>query len=365
MEELADRGNNVFVIMNGFLDYQPYRLRKIVIFIKYKRKGFPPASGLFRKNVKKNLTNITAEISRNVSGSIDFIHIHGDTHLAAALFLRKKLSIPLFYAFRANDIDRAHIMRASGGLTGREYLFSLLYEPVNRYREKKIARAAKLITFQNTVDRDLFLGRTGCAESKTVIIPGNIGPPRCGPEWRNKNTSRTVQKIVYIGSLSAGKGLWELLNALARLEKKGYNFLRCYILGRPENTEPVMRLIKELNIEDLVFIEGFQDPFPYLADCDLMVYPTLYDAFPDAVLEALHTGCPVMASSVGGLPDILGSRELLFEPGNVQQIADRIEQCIQNPEFYPRIRELCAKRAEVYRFDWAGRFESVMAEYAG
>jgi glycosyltransferase involved in cell wall biosynthesis len=365
MEDLAGRGNNVFVIMNNFLDYQPRQFKKIVLSIKYKRKGFPPASYLFKQNIKKNLNNIIEVISHNDSGVIDFIHIHGDTHLKAALFLKEKLDTSLFYAFRANDIDRARIMRTSGGLTGKEYLFSLLYEPVNRHREKKVARLAELITFQNTIDRDLFLGRTGCAKSKTVIIPGNIGLPRCSPDWKNKNASQAVRKIVYIGSLSASKGLWELLKALGQLKEKGYDFLRCYVLGRLENMEPTLRLIKELNIEELVFIEGFQDPFSYLADCDLMVYPTLYDAFPDTVLEALHVGCPVIASAVGGLPDMLESPELLFESGNIQQIADKIEKCVKDQNFYMHIRELCSKRAEAYRFDWAGRFEAAMAEYTG
>ena len=360
MEDLARRGNTVFVIMNSVLEYTPRYFGKIALPVKYKRRGFPPASYLFKKHIKKNLQMILAAIAESGPNRVDFIHIHGDTHLKAALFLRKKTASPIFYAFRANDIDRAHIMRSSGALTFKEYIFSLLYEPINRCREKKAARYAHLITFQNTPDRDRFLARTGCAVSKTVIIPGNIGPPRCAPEWENRNTSRKAEKIVYIGSLSASKGLWELLRALGQLKKKGYDFLRCHVLGRPENTEPALRLIKELDIEDNILIEGFKDPFPYLAECDLMVYPTLYDAFPDTVLEALHTGCPVIASAVGGLPDLLAHPELLFESGSVQQIADKIEKCIADPNFYEGIRTLCKKRAAVYRFDWAGSFETAM-----
>jgi glycosyltransferase involved in cell wall biosynthesis len=363
MEELAFRGNTVFVIMNSFLDYHPKYFNKIVLSIKYKRKSFPPASFLFKRAVKKNLKAINKTIVNTESVPVNFIHIHGDTHLKAALFLRKKLQIPLFYAFRANDIDRAHIMRSQGRLTVREYLFSCMYEPINRHREKKIARFAELITFQNTADRDCFLKRTGCPVTKTVIIPGNIGLPRCSSEWENKNSSDKVRKIVYIGSLSAGKGLWELLKALYRLKEKGYSFLRCCILGRLENTEPAMRFIRKLDIEELVSLEGFKEPFPYLADCDLMAYPTLYDAFPDTVLESLHAGCPVIASAVGGLPDLLHYPELLFEPGNEQEIADKIEQCITDVSFYFRIRRLCGERAGIYRFNWAERFEKAMKEF--
>ena len=362
MENLAQRGNTVFVIMNSFLEYAPRHFRKIPLSIKYKRKGFPPASYLFRKCIKKNIESFLSLIMESGQQHVDFIHIHGDTHLKAALFLQKKLQAPLFYAFRANDIDRARIMRSSGLLTFKEYIFSFLYEPINRHREKKVARYAQLITFQNTMDRDRFLARTGCAASRTLIIPGNIGLPRCTPQWENRNTSRTVESLVYIGSLSASKGLWELLRAVGQLKKKGYKALRCYVLGRPENTEPTVSLIKELDIEANIFIEGFKDPFPYLVECDLMVYPTLYDAFPDTVLEALHAGCPVIASAVGGLPDLLSYPELLFESGKVQQIADKIEKCIVDPAFYESLREFCKKRAAVYRFDWAGNFETAMKD---
>ncbi|MDR3343230.1 MAG: glycosyltransferase family 4 protein [Treponema sp.] len=366
MELLAERGNTVIVIINEFLDYTPIRVTKIELPVKYRRHRFPPASYLFKKNLQKNIGTLKDRIAQYSvpNGAPDFIHIHGDTHLKAALFLKHTLHLPLFYAFRCNDIDRACILRSRGGLSAGEYLFSRVYEPVNRSREKQVAHYAELVTFQNTADKDRFLLRTGSAESKTVIIPGNIGPPRCTPAWQNKNTSSAVKNIVYIGSLSASKGLWDLLKALGLLKEKSYDFLRCYVLGRPENSEQTMELIKKIHIEDMISLEGFKSPFPYLAEHDLMVYPTLYDAYPDTALEALHTGCPVIAAAVGGLPDLLHYPELLFASGNIQEIADRIERCITDTAFYQHIRRLCARRAEAHHFDWAERFETAMADYS-
>jgi glycosyltransferase involved in cell wall biosynthesis len=359
MKELSIRGNTVYVIMNSFLDYNSEAFNKIAIPVKYKRRGFPPASFLFRRGLKKHLIKIKDAVSVD---SPQFIIIFGDTQLKSALFLQKKLGIPLFYAFRANDIDRAHVMRNHGGLGIGGFLFSLIYEPVNRHREKKIARHAELITFQNTVDRDCFLRRTECSVRKTIVIPGNIGS-WYGPEWENRNCSSEIREIVYIGLLSAVKGFWELLKTLELLKKRGCGFLKCYVLGRLENTDPVLRFIKKLHIEEMVFLEGFRDPFPYLADCDLLVYPTLYDAFPNTVLEALYTGCPVIASAVGGIPDLLGHEELLFESADIGQMADKIERCITDKNFYKKIRMLCAERTVAHRFDWAERFESAMRSY--
>jgi glycosyltransferase involved in cell wall biosynthesis len=360
MESLAERNNTVVVIMNGFLDYTPQHIKKVILNIKYKRHGFPPGSYLFKKSIKKNIEHIRKQCLEHGVFLFDFIHIHGDMHLKSALFLRKALDVPLFYASRNNDIERDSIIMAYGGLLFRKYLFFLLYGFISRFREKQIARFAELITFQSTLDMGSFLKRTRCVESKIVIIPGNIGPPRFTPEWQNKNNSTRVERLVYVGSPAPNKGLLELLESIGILKAKGFTDLRCQILARAENLEPAMKLARELNIDNMVLFEGYKDPFPFLANCDLMVYPVLYDAFPDVVLEALHTGCPVIASAVGGLPDMLQYPELLFESRNIQEIAEKIERCVKDQNFYKYIRQLCKERAAVYHFDWAERFETAM-----
>jgi hypothetical protein len=123
MEALAERGNRIIVIMNSFYDYTPKYFNKITLSIKYIRHELPPASFLFKKNIKKNINFIKEDLKNHDCQNIDFIHIHGDMHLKTAIFLKKKLKIPLFYASRCNDIDRSHIMRAQGGLNLREHFF--------------------------------------------------------------------------------------------------------------------------------------------------------------------------------------------------------------------------------------------------
>jgi glycosyltransferase involved in cell wall biosynthesis len=360
MEYLAERENTVVVIMNGFLDYTPQHIKKIVLNIKYKPHGFPPGSFRFRETIKKNIETIREQCLGYGVSSFDFIHIHGDMHLKSAIFLKKRLGVPLFYACRNNDIERDRIIMNYGKLSLRKRLFLLLCGFINRLREKQIAYYSELITFQSVTDMGDFQKRTKCENSKIIIIPGNIGPPRFTSAWKNKNKSLRVEKLLYVGSSAPNKGLRELLKSLGILKKRGFTTLHCQILARIEDMEHTMKLIRELDIEDMVLFEGFKDPFPFLADCDLMVYPVLYDAFPDAVLEALHTGCPVIASAVGGLPDMLQYPELLVDPRNIQEIANKIERCILDQKFYHHIRQLCKERAGVYYFDWAERFEDTM-----
>ncbi|MDR3253671.1 MAG: glycosyltransferase family 4 protein [Endomicrobium sp.] len=362
MEDLAGRGNNVFVIMNSYLDYKPVHLNTITFPIKYKRRSFPPGSYLFKRGLKQNIPAIRKLHDKE---QFEILHIHGDMHLKAALYIKKKLGIPLFYASRNNDIERDKIIRKSGLLSFKQYLFNILYSHINISREKQIARNAALITFQSTGDMGDFVKRTHCEEKKIVIIPGNIGPPRFSESWKNKNTSSSVKNIIFIGSPLPSKGFTILISALGLLKQKGYSNFNCHVLMRLEGStkEKFIKLIHDANLTENIVFEGFKDPFPYLAESDLLVYPALYDAFPDVLLEALHTGCPVIASNTGGIPDILSHKELLFNPYNIEEIVDIIIRCIDDTSFYQNIRHLCNERAAMFYFDWAERFESAINSF--
>jgi glycosyltransferase involved in cell wall biosynthesis len=355
MEGLAERGNTVRVLMNTHLDYKPVHFERIAIPVDYTRKKFPPASLLlfFKLRAMKR------EILKKVAGT-EWIHIHSDMNLLAALYLKKRTKAKLFYAVRCNDITRARILMKRGGYSVPEKIASLVYIQKKKSREKKIARHAERITFMNHDDRNHFISRTHVAEQKTSVIPGNIGLPRFTEEWKEKNASNRVQKLVYAGALSASKGFYLLLDLLLELRKRGYPYIKLYALGRTAGKNDLFAHIKDLGLGDQIIFTGYVNPFSHFAESDLFVYPTLYDAWGDVVMEAMYTGCPAIASAVGGLPDLLKYPELLFESGNVTQMADMVERAITDPEYYQQLRNLCASRVPELTFDWVERFEAEM-----
>jgi len=358
MEVLAKRGNKVFILMNSYLEYTPKYITKIEIPVKYVRHRLPPASYLFKKAAKKYYRQIINE----AGASIDFIHIHGDVYLKTAIYLKKRIGCSFFYASRNNDIDRSKIIRSSGGLNTKEYLFSLVNDKIERYREKQIAKHAEVVTFQYPKDRDSFIRRTKASIDKTVIIPGNIGPPRCTSEWQNKNKSENVKNILCVGATSITKGCLVLLRVVECLKKRGFTHLRFTLLGRFTD-QKLLKLIENSIASDMLTLEGFKDPFPFLTSHDLLLHPVLFDAYPDVLLEALHTGCPVLASEIGGLPDMLNYPELFFKPDNIEQIADKIIKCVNDNSFYKHIRTLCSERVAMHHFDWEEKFEQIMTGY--
>ena len=362
MEALARRGNRVFVAMNSLLEYQPESFVRVEICIPYVRKGFPPASFLFAHKSRRIAALIRDAMAARGAGDVEWIHIHGDMHLALAVKLKKLFGAKLFFAYRCNDVLRAHIVRRSGMLKPAEYVRSRAYEPVNRFREKVVARQANLVCFQNSADRDDWLMRVRFPLVKTVLIPGNIGLPRCRDEWKNANRATSLDSLVYVGVLSITKGLFQVFSVLHELHSRGFRNLTLAVLGKTDDADEVFQLAEKLGIEKAITWAGYTDPFPYLTTASMMIFPSLYDAFPDTILEALHTGCPVIASRRGGIPDILGNEELLFEPDDIGGMADLIGRCITDEREYRRIRAVCAERAERFRFDWPERWEHAMKE---
>ena len=359
LELLAERGNKVFVIINTFLNYKPRAITPIYLKIKYTRHRPPPTSFRFKYSIIKNLKLILNKMSDNLP---DFIHIHGDIYLKSGIYLKNKLKIPLFYASRLNDISKTEALRKYHAYSFMEYIFSLPVNIINRYREKQIAKYSNLICFLNPLDLEIFVSRTKCKSSNLFVIPNNIGPPRFTEETRQKNNSQTLYNIVYVGSISPAKGLWDLLKAASILKKDGFR-LFYHILGRIENQKRTNKLIKKLGIKDIISIEGFTDPFPFFIKCDLFVYPTLYDDFGNVITEALHCGCPVMASNSTGPSYILKYNELLFNLAAPEEIAEKIKKCITDNNHYQKIRTLCSERAEVFKFDWAEKFEKLMKKF--
>jgi len=356
MEGLGKRGNTVRVLMSPVLEYQPMYFQRVDIPVRYNSTMALPISIRTYMAVLSMRSKLTSQLS-----DTECIHIHSDMYLKTALFLKKRLHATVFYAVRCDDITRAKILIKHAGYSWIEKILSFFYiHGKKKWREQAISRQADRITFLNTNDLTHFIERTGCDKHKTCVIPGNIGPPRFTPDWKLKNKSSQVTKIVYVGSISVSKGFFVLIDVMAELRRRGYDTLKLVALGRVDPDDVVFDLVRKNGLSEQVIFPGYVQPFPYLIDCDLFVYPTFYDAWGDVVMESLYAGCPAIASNIGGLPELLQYEELLFPPASKTAIVDMIERMILNPDYYQRVRTLCSSRIEELTFDWIERIEEEM-----
>lgn len=128
------------------------------------------------------------------------------------------------------------------------------------------------------------------------------------------------QTVITIGRLIRAKGHWHLLRIFQRLCNTNTN-LYLIILGDGPLKKELYNLSKELNIQDRVFFAGFQkNPMSWLAKADLFVLTSLWEGFPNVLLEAMALGIPVVSTDCSS-----GPREILAPNSNISKKTERLE----------------------------------------
>lgn len=113
--------------------------------------------------------------------------------------------------------------------------------------------------------------------------------------------------ICGMGSLIPVKGFDRLIRVHYRLKKLGFP-VHTYILGEGNEKESLLKLIRNLKLENSVTLLGYsENPYKYLKKCDLFVCSSLSEGFSTAVTEALVLGIPVCAVNVSGMKELLGN----------------------------------------------------------
>ena len=144
-----------------------------------------------------------------------------------------------------------------------------------------------------------------------------------------KPLTENCYAILTVARLHKYKGLECLIEAMKLLQDQ-MSEARLYILGKGPGEENLQNLVKKLSLEGKVeFIEkpipNYEMPSLY-SECDIYVQPSIIEPYGIAVLEAMACGKPVIGTKVGGMMDTIkeGETGFLVEPGNAEEIADRI-----------------------------------------
>jgi glycosyltransferase involved in cell wall biosynthesis len=139
--------------------------------------------------------------------------------------------------------------------------------------------------------------------------------------------------VCAVGRLSPEKGHCHLLQAVPRLLARIPQF-QMLLLGEGQERISLQEQTKRLGIENHVTFAGFKtDVGPWIQACDLLVNPSLSEGTPNVVLEAMALGTPVVATSVGGVPDLVEHQKsgILVSPGDPIPLGDAILYLFNHP----------------------------------
>jgi glycosyltransferase involved in cell wall biosynthesis len=159
--------------------------------------------------------------------------------------------------------------------------------------------------------------------------------------------------ILSVGRLTIEKGYNNLIRAFSHVNKKNDAYLM--ILGEGEERHRLERLVKKLGVKENVFLPGFEkNPYKYLAHSTMFVLPSLYEGFPNALLESLSLGVPSIATRCQNGPSEIitdGVDGILVPPTDESALVDALKQLLVDKNLRNRLGEAGKKRAMDFRVE--------------
>ncbi len=142
---------------------------------------------------------------------------------------------------------------------------------------------------------------------------------------------QTRVKIVTVGRLVPWKQVDQIIEALARCDGVGL-----VIIGDGPERGHLEELVRTLDLRDRVYFAGARskaETLSLMAACDLFVLNSTYEGFPHVVLEAMSLGLPVVATAVGGTPEVVEDEEngLLLAPATNGALSETLLQLVSSP----------------------------------
>ena len=140
--------------------------------------------------------------------------------------------------------------------------------------------------------------------------------------------------IANVGYLTEQKGQMTLINALGRLAKEGIGF-QCFIAGDGHLRDELQRGIEKYHMEKQVILLGVRNDVPdLLAAADILSMPSNNEGLGTTILDGIHSGLAVVASEVGGIPEIVsdGENGMLHPVGDSAAHARHLQAYIKSPE---------------------------------
>ena len=145
--------------------------------------------------------------------------------------------------------------------------------------------------------------------------------------------------VGWIGRMTAIKRVPDILAAFKALRDRGVQATLCLVGDGPDR-DAIEQLASELGIvRDVLFVGYQRDVAPYYAFFDALLLPSANEGTPVVAIEALAAERPVVATRVGGVPDVVDDNEsgFLVAVGDIETTADRLEQLAGDPELRARM----------------------------
>lgn len=275
------------------------------------------------------LLQYTRLLARN---RVALVHVHSASN---ASFWRKSVFILIALMWRRPVIFHLH----GGGFID---FYSKRCGPIRRWCVRFVLdHAAHIIVLSEEWRRRI---AQITSNPHIVVIPN---PTDTGPLASQRDYDRSSNVLLFLGRLDKKKGIFDLVAAVALLHPQIPD-IRVRFAGEGDVDGIRRHAASNGILETIEFLGWISGELKQrvLAEATVFVLPSHAEGMPMAVLEAMAAGLPIVASRVGGVPDVVEDQKsgILFEPGDVDGLARALLALLRDPARRRQMGEASQKR---------------------
>ena len=173
--------------------------------------------------------------------------------------------------------------------------------------------------------------------TRTYLVPDaeTLLKPLSANKVENLGLKQPI--FLYVGRITARKGIKTLLQACAILKKQGYSDYTLLIVGKGDQQDELEAFVKEQDFPDQVNWVGWVDYGSlgaYFQQADIFVFPTFEDVWGMVVPEAMVFGKPILCSNGAASCELVveGENGYIFDPSNAEELSEKMRIFIDNPD---------------------------------
>ena len=212
------------------------------------------------------------------------------------------------------------------------------------------------------------LAATFLGIDRLSVIPSNVDVTQFDGNDDEPSMKDGIVRVLFVGGVDPfRKGVYDLLDAAAIVVKKNPDVR--FVMSGGDSFQEVEKRWRELGLDGYVEFLGWvpeDEKAKVYQLADILVLPSHNEGLPYVVIEALASGLPIIASSVGGIPEVVihGENGYIIEPGDSHSLAEYILSLAGDRELRRAMSERNRRRAaEHYSSDVAfGRLEGLFDE---
>ncbi|WP_417507934.1 glycosyltransferase [Marinomonas gallaica] len=158
--------------------------------------------------------------------------------------------------------------------------------------------------------------------------------------------SQEYFNICSVGRFVEQKAFDRFIHLAERLKNKSLKF-KVYLIGDGPLKISLEEKIKKKRLQDYFVLTGYsENPYKYVAKCDLFVCSSLYEAFCTATTESIILGTPLVTTDCSGMRELVGDTNAgLIVENNEKDLAKKVEEVMLNPNLYNKMKEDAVSRS--------------------